>query len=362
MTATPPQLTAVAELVDRRVHAFLAAEHKRWEAVDPRMAELVEILTAAFGRGGKRLRAGFCYWSWVGAMGQDDPGFDPQHQSELLQPVIDLCAAIELLHVFALIHDDVMDDSDQRRGFPAVHVEQASRTGPSGWRGEPRRFGESVAVLAGNLGHVYADRLVSQSPEAVRLLWNDMKVELNIGQYFDVRSSVAGELDAQTARQVAWFKSALYTIRRPLQLGLAASGRASTSDSAIADAFSEPLGRAFQLRDDLLGLFGDPDRLGKPTGDDIRASKSTEILAFARQKATPAQQQTLDTAMTSPVRSGDIETVVEVIRATGAVSYVEQEIESLVRSAEIVLDEMPLSVGACEALLVLARFVATRDV
>ena len=356
----PRELTEVAHLVDQRLTEVLTSEREKWATHDPRFDEAIEILQSVAQRGGKRLRAAFCYWSWYGSKGGTQD-VDPRTDEAEFTQIINVCTAVELLHTFALIHDDVMDDSSMRRGHPTVHKAQTKRLQEMAWRGEPRRFGESVAVLVGNLGHVYSDQLLQDAPAPARKLWNNVKVELNLGQYLDIRSAAAGELDFATARQVAWYKSALYTIRRPMELGLAVSGASSDDLTSTIGRFSDPLGRAFQLRDDILGLFGDEVKLGKPIGDDIRDAKATELIAFARQKANPEQSKLLDSMGSATLTGADIAAIVEVIRATGAVGYVDHEIENLVVSAESVLGELPYSPVAKRALSSLAHYVASRN-
>ncbi len=358
----PQQSRLVADLVDNRLLDFLEGENKKWVEVDNRMAEAVSYLQSVVESGGKRLRASFCYWSWYGAKVTEDPTYEPQDHPEDLSGIVDVCAALELLHTFALIHDDVMDDSNMRRGQTTVHRGQIQRFTEKAWTGESRRFGESIAVLVGNLGHVYSDILMANAPLEVRTIWNDLRVELNLGQYLDVRSAAASDLDFETAKQVAWYKSALYTIYHPMQLGFVMSSNTTPGISRSVARFSEPLGRAFQLRDDYLGIFGDAERLGKPIGDDLRDAKPTELMAYALQHADQDQRLILSKVGSADLVESDIAAISEVIRATGAVGYVEQEIESLIVSAERVLDEMPYATVAKQALSSLARYVASRNV
>ncbi|MEZ5229581.1 MAG: polyprenyl synthetase family protein [Acidimicrobiales bacterium] len=214
MSDIPVGLTQVADKVDARLEQLFADERAQWVQVDPRLVEAIDEL-ARMTAGGKRLRAGFCYWAWAGV-----------HDGEIdEQPIIDAGAAFELLQVFALIHDDVMDAADTRRNRPTIHVEQAKRLTSNQWRGEPRRYGEGVAILVGDLGHVYADRFVGGAHPTARNVWDQLRIELNLGQYLDMQAAASGEVSRETAQRVAMFKSALYTIVRPLQLGAALHGR-----------------------------------------------------------------------------------------------------------------------------------------
>ncbi len=179
--------------------------------------------------------------------------------------IVDIGAAFELLHAFALIHDDVMDGSATRRRSPTIHVEFEGVHAAGDWRGEPRRFGEGVAILVGDLACVYADRLMVDAPPAARRIWNELKIELNVGQYLDVLGTARGGTDVASARRISRYKSGKYTIERPLHLGAALAGRGEELAASLS-AYGDPLGEAFQLRDDILGTFGDSERTGKPVG------------------------------------------------------------------------------------------------
>jgi len=271
MPDLPGEVAAVASNVNQRITELLANERSRWSKVDPRLVEAIDELTR-MANGGKRLRAAFCYYAWLGAGGE--------LSDESL--AIDAGAAFELLQTFALIHDDIMDDADTRRSEETIHVRQAQRVRDQQWAGEPRRYGEGVALLIGDLAHVYADQLTDNAPLAARSIWDELRIELNLGQYLDMRTTAAGEADRATAQRVATFKSALYTIVRPLQLGaaLVAGGEEPGLQQQLLD-FGMPVGQAFQLRDDLLGVLGDATRVGKPVGNDLREGKSTELIAIA---------------------------------------------------------------------------------
>ena len=355
----PAQLGEVATKVDARLQAVLDHQHDHWDAVDPRLSEAVLELGRMITSGGKRLRAAFCYWSWRGNDGPDRAtlaGVGPDAE----ELVINVGAAFEFLQVFALIHDDIMDDAATRRGTKTVHVRNAERLAELEWRGEPRRFGEGVAILVGDLGHVYADQLTNGVSDQARRLWDEMRIELNLGQYLDIRSAAAGALDLETARQVATFKSALYTIVRPLQIGVCLHGDAEPGLLEQLDAFGRPLGRAFQLRDDALGVLGDEATLGKPVGDDLWEGKPTELLAYAMANANAEQAETLATVGTPDLDQTSIAGLVDVLHATGAVAENEAEIARLVAESAKVLNDIPFKDPAKSALATLADYVAAR--
>ncbi|GAA3624372.1 polyprenyl synthetase family protein [Streptomyces chitinivorans] len=234
--------------------------------------------------GGKRRRAAFLWWGWRAAGGRPGDGDEAT--------ALRLAGALELLQTCALVHDDLMDDSALRRGRPALHVELARRHRHDGMLGSPEAYGASMATLAGDLALAWADDMFAEAlPEGpagrrVREPWHAMRTEMVAGQFLDLHTQAEGGFSAPAALRVAHLKSALYTAERPLQLGAALRGAAPELVGALRFA-GRRAGLAFQLRDDLLGVFGDPRRTGKPAGDDVREGKNTypAALALARAEA-----------------------------------------------------------------------------
>lgn len=344
----PESLVRVAERVGDRLAEILDTERQRWQELDPALEAPVMALSRLVLSGGKRLRAAFCHWSFVGAGGDAD---DPL--------ALDACAAFEFLQAFALIHDDVMDGSPTRRGVPAIHTEFADLHAASGWRGEPRRFGEGVAILAGDVAHVYADRLMTPAPAAALEVWHELRIELNVGQYLDIEGTARAATDLTTARRISRYKSGKYTIERPLHLGAALRDRLTELEPALA-AYGLPLGEAFQLRDDLLGVYGEAELTGKPVGDDLREGKPTPLLAVASERADPDQLAILATVGSPDLDAGQISAIQQVIDATGARAESESRIAALTSEAAGRIAEAPLEPAAIAALQDLATYVGTR--
>lgn len=357
--APPAELLAVANKVEARLAQLFQSESNRWAAFDPRLAEAVDELGAIVEGGGKRLRAAFVYWAWRGVHDRVEPESGVTGDDERI--AIDVGAGFELLQAFALIHDDIMDDSATRRGRPTIHVAQAERMIAERWRGEPRRFGEGVAILLGDLSHAYADRLMAETGPAGRRIWDDLRIELNLGQYLDLRSAAARELDAETALEVSTFKSALYTIVRPLQLGASIGQPASTEQLEQLERYGRPLGRAFQLKDDLLGVLGDEQALGKPVGDDLREGKPTELAALALERADDGQKKILGGIGQRELSNDDVAAIVDVFHATGAVEVIDTRITSLVGQATAAVPELGFGTEATAALDQLAVYIAARN-
>ena len=337
---------------------FLAGQSEVLAAIGPEMNDLLDAASELLA-GGKRLRAAFCYWGWRGAGQGDDPR------------IVVVAGALELLQAAALIHDDVMDDSDTRRGRPAVHRRFAELHRSAGWHGDPGRFGLAGAVLLGDLCLSWSDSLLSGcglprvSEPAARTVFDQMRTELMAGQYLDVleqASAVEGDPGApERARRVIRHKSAKYTIEQPLLLGGVLAG-APEAVLAAYSAYGLPLGEAFQLRDDVLGVFGDPAETGKPAGDDLREGKRTVLVAIASQRATPAQRELLRTRLGDPYLEPDgVAALRQVIVDTGALAEVEGSIALLSQSALAALHGSGIEPAAMAVLADLVTAATTRS-
>ncbi|GAA1234678.1 polyprenyl synthetase family protein [Oryzihumus leptocrescens] len=325
----------------RRVQAVVDAEIRTQSAV---LGEIGDDLTplvsavAALLRGGKRLRAAFLYWGYRAGGGPDG------------EAVVRAATAMELFQAAALLHDDVMDDSDTRRGLPAAHRRLATEHTEQGWTGDGDRFGVAGAILAGDLCLTWTDELFATSglPAAeldrARPVFDRMRTQLMGGQFLDVLESARGWESLTTAerveraRRVIRYKSAKYTVEHPLLIGATAAG-VGGADLAELSAYGLALGEAFQLRDDLLGVFGDPAQTGKPAGDDLREGKRTVLIAEALDTAGPAGVAAVDKLLgLADLDEAGVEELRAVITGSGALDRVEQRISALVTDAHAHLD------------------------
>ena len=278
-TVPAPDLSETLRRADLVVDEVCAELDRQWrqrcpEPADVLRADLPERLRAwLLPAGGKRLRPVMCHWGWVSAGGPArGVGADE---------TVSVCAALELVHLFALVHDDVMDRSDSRRGRVTTHVEAAEEHTAARALGDPVLFGDSIAILFGDLALTEAWALLASLDPALQVAWADMLRELVQGQLLDVTGAAARRRDLTQARRVARLKSGAYTVQRPLVLG-ALAARAEPAALAALEAFGGHLGEAFALRDDVLGIWGDPQLTGKPVGDDLLRGKATVLLAEAR--------------------------------------------------------------------------------
>jgi geranylgeranyl diphosphate synthase, type I len=319
------------------------------------LTPMVDALTALLS-GGKRLRPAFAYWGWRGAGG--DPAMDDR--------ALRAAAGLEFLQACALIHDDVMDGSDTRRGLPAAHRRFAGVHRDAEWLGSPEAFGVGAAILLGDLCLSWSDEVVfgcGFPPEAMgraKAVYDEMRTELMAGQYLDLLEQAMGGGSVDRALKVVRYKSAKYTIERPLHLGAALAGddpRVLAADSG----YGLPLGEAFQLRDDILGVFGDPAETGKPAGDDLREGKRTVLIAFAMEKARSEQEALMRRHLGDPrLDPASVEALREVIVDTGALDQVERLVESLVAEAAAALDTSPVAEPARSVLAQLITAATAR--
>lgn len=220
---------------------------------------------------------------------------------------------------------------------------------------------DAVAVLIGDLAFVQADRLLAAAPPAARQVWDELRMEVTVGQYLDLAGTAGGTANPGLARRICQYKSGKYTVERPLHLGAALAGAADGRTAAVLSAYGLPLGEAFQLCDDLLGVFGDPAVTGKPVGEDLREGKPTLLYALARAAATGPGAALLDRVGHPDLSGAEVAELRDVIDGTGARSRVEAVIEGLVDQALVAADTLPLAPEAVAALVELAHFVAGRD-
>jgi geranylgeranyl diphosphate synthase type I len=350
----------LVERVDTALAGYLAGRREQTEAIHPVVDDVAGVLER-FVHGGKRIRPTFAWWGWRGAGGE--PGGDRA------EAVLVAVSALELVQANALIHDDLMDASATRRGRPTVHVDFADRHRAHGWLGPAERFGSAAAILLGDLALAWADDMLEASgvPEVAlrraRPVWASMRTEMIGGQFMDVWSQATGDGSAETALRVNRYKTAAYTVERPLELGAALAG-AGEGLIAAYRRFGSDLGVAFQLRDDLLGVLGDPAVTGKPAGDDLREGKRTLLMALAGEAARDRDDRmataVLDHAMGDPdLDDAGVARVREVLAELGTPEQLERRIERLTESALCALDAADLAPPADTRLPELA-LTATR--
>jgi geranylgeranyl diphosphate synthase, type I len=350
----PPACAELAGRTDREVAGFLAAQRDRMATEDPRAASLLEELERIIASGGKRLRPVFC------CLGHLSAGSDVDERC------IRAASALELLHTFAIVHDDVMDRSPSRRGSPASWVHLAEVHRRAGWVGDPAAYGLAAAVLAGDMALVLADRaLLGSGFPSDRLLpalrrYDRMRVEVVAGQFLDVLAAHRGSADEAEARRIAVLKSGGYTVEAPLQIG-AILGGGSDELLACLSRYGIALGEAFQLRDDVLGVFGDPEVTGKDRHSDLREGKRTVLLARATARSSGQDRTFLEERVGRPDLSPEeVERARGLLESTGALDATLGLIEELVKEARSALDPALIPEPAATLLAKMAEVVAVR--
>ncbi len=352
---TPEFVAAVEDALT----AFFSTRRELVRELGPVFEEAAAELEMFVLRGGKRTRPAFAWTGWLGAGG--DPA-SPQAQS-----VLTACAALELVQACALIHDDIIDSSRTRRGFPTVHVDFERRHRERRLTGTAAHYGTSVGILVGDLALAWADDMLHTAgldPAALgrfARVWAAMRTEVLGGQLLDIFGEAGGDESVEAALRINRYKTAAYTVERPLHLG-AAIADANADLIAAYRTFGTDIGIAFQLRDDLLGVFGDPEVTGKPSGDDLREGKRTVLLAEALRRADardPAAATLLRTSIGTDLNQEQVERLRAVLVDLGAVDEVELRISELTEKGLAAMEASSATPAAKERLRAMA-LAATR--
>ena len=350
---------AYREALAGELEAFLARQRAAMADVSGDVAPLMDAISGLVS-GGKRLRALLCYWGWRGAGG-----------AAMASEPLAAGVALELFQAAALIHDDIIDRSDTRRGAPSVHRRFAQLHSGSGWSLDPERFGHAAAILTGDLCLSFSEEAftgvgpAAAAPTSARRIFNTMRAEVMAGQYLDILEEVAGpvrsaESAVDRARKVIRYKSAKYSTEHPLGIGGALAG-ADEGLLRAYSAFSLPLGEAFQLRDDVLGVFGDPQSTGKPAGDDLREGKRTVLVALALEAADSAGREELERGLgRQDLGMDDVDRLRAVISGTGALERTEGLIDGLASESSDALGRLDLDPLVRTALESLAEAAVRR--
>ncbi|WP_159942155.1 MULTISPECIES: polyprenyl synthetase family protein [unclassified Nocardiopsis] len=346
MAPSSPSTSSVSVIrsaVDRELAEFCADHRGRLLEIGEELAPAMDALEAMLS-GGKRLRPTFCYWGWRGAGGAAGDA-----------RVVRAAASLEFLQACALIHDDVIDNSDTRRGLPATHRRLAKLHAEHGWGGDREGFGRGAAILIGDLCLAWSDEMYQASGFGARELgegrapFDAMRTEVMAGQYLDTLEQVRGASTREAALRVMRYKSAKYTVERPLHLGAALAGRAELA--RVYTDYGLPLGIAFQLRDDVLGVFGDPSTTGKPAGDDLREGKRTLIVAETLARAGAADADRFRSLLGRPELSVEsVEWMRSLIEGSGALAVCEGMVSEYAERAVAALESPELDASAREPL------------
>lgn len=362
MSASPDSVEAISQRLD----IFVSTQRRHAADLGPEAALFVDAASSTV-EGGKRLRGRFCVAGWRAVE-------EASHAAGAAPPqVVTAAAALEVFHAAALVHDDVIDNSDTRRGRPAAHRALESSHRGARWAGDATAFGRSAAILLGDLLVAWSDDLFEEGlataaagpAAAARSEYATMRREVTIGQFLDIAEESAyltapDEQHADRALRVASLKSARYSIQQPLAIGAALAG-ADPGQAAALAAFGHPVGMAFQLRDDVLGVFGNESETGKPSGDDLREGKRTVLIAYARESLSLPARRILDELLGDPSLDADqIASLQRTIIDSGALERVEALIAEYAKEAERSLSGARLGNAAVGELRDLARAATVR--
>jgi geranylgeranyl diphosphate synthase, type I len=353
VSARPSSFEAIAHAIDAALEQALDRMLPRLTALHPALGPVADELRA-YTAGGKRIRPTLLVLGFQAAGGADT--------SAVHGPAL----ALELLHTCALVHDDVIDRATTRRGRPSVHHAFAARHTEAGWDGDGLAYGEAVAILLGDLAFVQADEvfLEARVPEHALLTafrrFTVLREEVMAGQYLDLHAAAARTTDRELALTVATLKSGRYSVARPLEIGALLAG----ADEGLVEglrAVGDPLGRAFQVRDDLLGVFGEEATTGKSTSSDLAEGKRTLLVAEAVARLDEAGREELEAVLgDASATPAAVERVRGLLTSCGARAAAEAFVEASVAEATAALDRLDLPVGPAAALAETAAYLGTR--
>ena len=361
------------DLIQSRIDGFLDARASILVSIADELSPVAGF-SREFLSGGKRFRALFCFWGWQAVRTTGTDGDTAVTPGGPLDAVVSVASALEIFHAAALVHDDIIDNSDTRRGAPAAHRRFEELHADNAWTGGAASFGSGAATLLGDLLLILSDELFDEgltevvsapARRAARAEFNRMRLEVMAGQYLDIFEEIgwSGQPESDQlvrAERVIIYKSAKYSVEAPLLIGAGLAGATVAQFEALRD-FGLPLGIAYQLRDDLLGVFGDSEVTGKPSGDDLREGKRTVLVALTREAVPHGTRAAFDELLGDPeLTPQQVETLQMTIRDSGAVDKVETLIADNVARAIEALEDAPLGTGAKAQLRELAVTVTRR--
>jgi geranylgeranyl diphosphate synthase type I len=333
--------------------------------------------TSSLLQGGKRFRAQFCYWAWRASLVESNYRQTEQEVYESEQAIAGIAASLEMFHAAALVHDDLFDQSDTRRGAPSIHKRFEELHKSRNWAGAPERFGTAGSVLVGDLmlgwsSEIFGNALLHSPNREIESACRDefslMRVEVMAGQYLDVLEENAAATrhvseGVGRAEKVILYKTAKYSIEAPLRIGASFAG-ADQGTLGTFTQFGIPLGIAFQLRDDILGVYGDPSVTGKPAGDDLREGKRTVLVALTKEalsEKSPSMAKSFEELLTSrDLDAQQIEFMQKIIEDSGALAKTERMISELADRSLECLESSNFELEAKNQLKALALKVINR--
>ncbi|OGY25176.1 MAG: hypothetical protein A2Z11_00045 [Candidatus Woykebacteria bacterium RBG_16_43_9] len=337
------------------MNAYLDEKIAEASKIHPETTVLGEEIRRFVAAGGKRVRPAFAYSAYVASSGRS------------FEAILYASAALELLHAFALIHDDIIDKADLRRGEPSVHKAFEYFHKNRKFKGSSQKFGIDTAILVGDLALSFADELLNTAPfpsERIRRAksyYDLMKKQVLYGEYLDVLVPVKGQVTEEDILKILEYKTAKYTIERPLHIGAVLAG-AEEEDLIVYSSYGVPLGQAFQMQDDVMGTFGSEEKIGKPTDSDIKEGKQTMLVVKAYEFSSSSDRKVLNRVIgNNKATNEEIEEAREIIRQCGALDYSQNLSYKLINSAKAAIREAKLVEEGRNYLLEAADYLLTRS-
>ena len=334
--------------------AYFDAKIDEASKIHPEAVVLSEGVRRFIKNGGKRVRPAFTYAAYVASGGRS------------LEAILYASAALEVLHAWALIHDDIIDNADLRRGKPSVHKVFEDFHRKRGFRGSTEDFGVHVAILVGDLAFAYADELLNTAPFPAQRIrrakeyYDLMKKQVIFGEYLDVVAPLKKQITERDLLTILEYKTAKYTIERPMHIGAALAGAEEDTLRGFS-SYAIPLGQAFQIQDDIMGTFSNEAKIGKPVDSDIKEGKRTLLTLKAYEHSTRADKKLLDAVLGDQSASeADIEAVRQIIRSSGALEYSQELALKLIKKAKGAISQGKLVEEGREYLLQAADYLLTR--
>jgi geranylgeranyl diphosphate synthase type I len=343
--------------VNERLEAFFDKKIKEAAEISAYTREVVVNAREYTLRGGKRLRPIFCIY-----------GYKCLSDSNI-EAIIAASISLELMQSYLLIHDDIMDEDELRRGKPTFHIickalgERLFGTADA----KPEKFGENIAIVAGDLVEAYGEEVLATSPFASECVnkalvkYAEIVKKVGYGQILDIAAGLDERITEDEILMIHQLKTASYTIEGPLHIGALLAG-ASEADLQILSSYGVPLGLAFQIQDDILGLFGSEEKTGKPVGSDIREGKRTLLIFHALQRCTEEEKKDLQKALGNPhVTLEEIERIRDIVRGTGSFECSTSLVEEMTDKAVRAIKDAPFRSEARDFLITVADFIGTRE-
>jgi len=341
-------------LVEKELDLFFKDKLEKADKIDPSSKQMIELLKEFTLRGGKRLRAALVYYGYR------------CFSNKNLKEIIKASVTMELIQSYLLIHDDIIDNDDLRRNGPTLHISYKNIAKRKYKKIDSNHFGLSMAILAGDICAAFANEIMAKLKikeknkiQALNVL-NHSLHHVIYGQVLDVLSELR-IITNKDIEKIHRLKTATYTIESPLHIGALLAGAKQKHLKTLSN-YAIPLGKAFQIKDDILGMFGEKEKVGKPVGSDIKEGKKNLLILKALESATPAQRQAIEEALgNQDLTKNQLNQVRAIVIKTGSLSYSQNLAKNLVKKAKSAIKSAKFRPVGKNFLLKIADYIEKRD-